>query len=367
MPQILSISAAFTTSDSVTLAYEVNVPSGTIWAVAVPAGETAPSAPQIMQGLNYLGQVAPSTASGISVPIDTMPPINGLTFQNYDFHAVMDHTIGYSELLGGFNIAGHSFDGSLSVSSVTSLFSDNFASGDLSHTENGVNWTSSTRTSVVSDLTSWGDNSLEFDWAGSAYAEQRLSFSQKYAEIWYREVVYFHPDFSIADDSWNNKVIKSWGGVYGSGTVDTSMGMEFRGQAGGSYMGIYAVFGHRWDPAGVSSHGAPTSGDEFYRQDREPGTEVEYIFRIKVDETPSDFDCYYLGGDGAVQVWKNGVKVYDLTTIKCYPQDGVAIGMDAHYLWGWWNSVSNGTFDSTNVKLNIRDYQIATSNIWGVT
>lgn len=240
------------------------------------------------------------------------------------------------------------------------LFSDSFASGDRSHTEGGFTWSQAnyTQTHVVPDANGADGSlySMEFAWDGIQNAQMDFDWTQKHIELWFRELVYFEPNFSIGTGFDNNKILKSFGGIYGSATVDTSMGFEFRAQNAGEYAGAYPVFGHRWS-GGVGPWGAGYSNDVFYRQDREPGTEVEYLYHVKVDEIPSDGTAWFTGGNGALEIWKNGILCLSFTGIKCYPQEGVAIGMDAGYIWGAWNEPPG--YPST---LRVRKFEIFTSD-----
>jgi hypothetical protein len=264
--------------------------------------------------------------------------------------------------------ANSSTANSTTSSGGAALFSDNFASGDLSHTENGVSWGSSIRASVIGGV-------LNMPWPGGTIeTEQRFSFgATQYLELWIKYDIFV--SLSYDHQSGNNKGhIMLWSNSTGSkpndgyGANDEMLfSLELNPHSNGDggsfgaprYQSLNASGGVIVDVNASSEAICPnliTVSD--LGQWRTIVQHVKAATALGGSGPPT---VWADTSDGAYEVWKDGVNILRRTTLNLFQEPGWA-GFNRGYLFGARNG-SNPVDD----YINIDNFVIATTNIFGVT
>jgi hypothetical protein len=294
---------------------------------------------------------------------------------------------------GAGNLSGYS----ASVSATTSpaagvaLFSDSFALGNRSHTQNGVRWwQNGVNSTVVADpgnSTGWALRlrmparpDVDGD-AGDSWAEQRFYFGQAgtdgaYTDLWFKYRVliplnYFHRQASFLTS--NNKFIRVWKGNtvtnpsndgYTAGHYHLKGGFStdpLSPQGAGSR--FRAEFGSDTSGNGVGLSGTNIISTGPLISPADLGQEVTYVMHIKTDTAGViGAQSRPTGGNGALGMWKNGVQLIHHTTLAWRTEDGLHEFFEYGYVFGYANS---GFLEQTDILL--RELTIATTNIFGVT
>lgn len=244
------------------------------------------------------------------------------------------------------------------------LFSDDFATGDLTHTENGIAWNG---TQVGSQdffavaAAPGGGNGARFtftgnaDLADSAFVELRFTLGAQYSEIWLGYDLYFPANFyhrrryASAATSNNKGICQLWTGTYGTATAGQFLGFEYWANAdGSSYM--------TWNPAcdlGAwrPDHQYQNITDNFFNL-ADAGTWVSYVIRAKISDSNND--------NGIVQCWKNGNLILNEQAVTNYSSLGYNYFTEG-YILGWANAGFNET-----TEMYVKNVKFATTDVWGV-
>jgi hypothetical protein len=231
------------------------------------------------------------------------------------------------------------------------LFSDDFESGNLNHTENGVAWEGGAFTSVSTQNSNGGTRSLRFAFQGSgaggeATAEQRFSFTTPLLELAIEFDLYY-PDggesyggaaYVIREASGNNnKFMRLWRGNKSDGNDGYSShyfktGAENRPGGGGGIANIYPSYGV--NGGGIGPRGSTGTGPTFttnsFVASGDLGAWHHILFYSK---------CGTVSDGGVIEIWKNGVLIGTVEDIDIYPSGGSSQnGVDFGYLLGYANS-----------------------------
>jgi hypothetical protein len=271
------------------------------------------------------------------------------------------------------------------------LFDDDFASGDKSHTENGVAWHGAgVRATVVDDLGNSSGKALRMRYpargtspeGNDAWSEQRfylgpLSEDGRYNELWIKYRVLIPSNFELTDPlaHQNDKWLRLW-----------SRGPDFPDEDG--YSPYYFKGGFSMTPLATPGQGAriitefggdvviegpPRREGRVGRWDTpfgnnwitsaDLGQEVEYVMRVKTDTSGTiNTMPAATGGNGALQAWKNGVLIASQTGLRWRTSDGLHEYFEYGYIFGYSNC---GYAQQTDFF--VRQVTIATSNIFGVS
>jgi len=203
------------------------------------------------------------------------------------------------------------------------LFSDNFESGDLSHTENGVFYTGNANVSVITDPTDGANKVAQFKYAGNvdgdAWAELRFDLGDQYSVVtleWdsYIPANYLHRDSTGVD---NNKFFRLWPTDYGD---LQKVGASLRRNAISSVGEDYVLTGN----SAISTQ--VTSAPSFIA-----ASDLGVWRALKVEVVAPTVSV-----DGSIKFYKDGSLFHSAENIA-YHAGGTA-GYRYGYLWGWANS-----------------------------
>ena len=250
------------------------------------------------------------------------------------------------------------------------IFFDDFESGGISHTENGVKWTSPAGTSVFNGFGKSGSRSLRFTFAAGddSMAEQRFSLGKIYPELFIEWSVYYPsglegnlgPKFVHAGsrEGNNNKFLRLWkgdpsDGVNGYGRFSVKLGAST--DVGGLVSGDEQIFGEYGTNGGGMGPGGPTgSGVEAGRNRNFLTNEFRGRWlNIKVHAKAATA----ANNDGVLEIWRDGALLFSVKNLPLYPTGGVGNGFDYGYILGW----ANSGFAQTSYAY-IDDVRISTSS-----
>jgi hypothetical protein len=256
------------------------------------------------------------------------------------------------------------------------LFDDDFATGNKSKTMNGVQWwQNGVNSTVVDDPGSPSGKALRlrttiWDAAEECWCEQRfylgpLGETGIYTDLTFRYKMlipanYWHPNGPVfagppATNSDNNKWLRVW-----------SRGPQFPLRDG--YSPYYYKGGFSLNPLASPGAGSrlmtewgsdsePTPNDnQGVGQNNTPnlpwidpadcGTEVEFVMRVKADTIgPINSRSEQTGGNGALQAWKNGVRIANLTTLQWRSATGTHDFFEYGYVTGYLNQGWSSSYD----------------------
>jgi fibronectin type 3 domain-containing protein len=274
------------------------------------------------------------------------------------------------------------------ATSGTALFTDTFSTGNKNKTENGVAWTgTSVNVAIVSYANPFGSNfAMRFRYpaapsaGGEGTAEQRFYLGPnatdgQYKEIWVEYVMVIPSNFFLRNDtgSDNNKFLRLWHGE----TSDGDNGYDDYIVKGGfstlpmTTPGAGARVITEWGSntvIGVSQESVGQNGTPSLAGWIDPadvGQVVTFVMRVKVDsigQPGTDLAYPANTGNGALQAWKNGTRVANLTNIRWRSQTGAEDFLEYGYVLGYANQGYNEQTDFHLLRI-----RIATSNIFGVT
>ena len=245
------------------------------------------------------------------------------------------------------------------------LFSDNFASGNLSKTQNGFRWGNRTATSVVDDPGNASGKALQFRFkaaASNSWAEQRFSLGGQHKDLWVRYRLVIPANYAHGTASTNNnKFLRLWSGDQNDGNDGYSRycekgGFSTFGKGGASSIG--AEWGSDGD--GVGTNTTSRIPDWLSFSDR--GKEITYVMHVRVDSIgkPGAQNYPLNKGNGALEAWKNGKQFISLTDISWRCTRGAEYFTNG-YVLGW----ANSGFGEEQEFL-LREFSIATRNVFGV-
>ena len=218
--------------------------------------------------------------------------------------------------------------------------SDGFESGDLSSpTTNGSSSWGATNNHVTDyvgvsdDIAHAGTRSLKFTFAGNAsesddaWAEQRLDSLPASAEIWARMWIYIPTNYyhrNVAPN--NNKFWAIYAKPYETPGFQVNLS-TYAWTSGGSGLALHTI-NNGAEQTAIDAYPNFITSSDF-------GTWMEIIVRVKVSTGPSS-------ADGIIQVWKNGTRIANYTSLNIYGNNGRNY-INQIYLLGWSNSGFNQT------------------------
>lgn len=230
------------------------------------------------------------------------------------------------------------------------LFSDNFESGNLSHTENGISWATAGSVAVSTQNANGGTHSAKFTMAAGSTsgAELRFDLGKTYTE-WqctfdlyipngaesYGGAAYTHGTSNPA----NNKFFRLWRGDKSDGndgysSVYWRIGASTeRGSTSGgmSQSDLQAEYGQN---GSVGPNGSNGTGPD-------AGSSANFI-ALADRGTWMSIDIYckcatVANNNGVIRIKKNGATLINSTNLQFYPDSGNN-GADFGYLLGFANS-----------------------------
>jgi hypothetical protein len=247
------------------------------------------------------------------------------------------------------------------------LFSDTFRNGAKAPATNGVGWLGrGTSIAIVPYASSPTGYAMRFRYAGASsgndgWAEQRFTLPEL-TEVWLEVVLdipanYVHRDDTSTD---NNKLVRFWTGDLsdgrdGYGRYSIKGGFSTIPSSDGS--DVIVEFGRRGDDVGRNSTGqAPfiTAADK--------GKRLTLVIHAKTDTTGLvGTQNAAKGGNGALELWKNGRKVIGYTELQWRSIDGKLEFFTHGYLLGWANSGFTQTTD-----IHVLSVSASKTNVYGV-
>ncbi len=265
---------------------------------------------------------------------------------------------------------------SMSSGSTGVIFTDDFESGSLNHTENGIKWASGASTSIVSNFGNSGTHSLKFHYTGGAagseaWAEQRFDLGKPYSEL-YLEWSAYYPTGSDGHGVKfvhrqqapnNNKLLRLWRGDKTDGNDGYSQYFSKSGlstSANGIISGDEQIYGEYGDTlSGVGTNGSTGNGPSggvfnTFLTDAQRGRWLAIKIHIKVASAANN--------DGVIEIWRDGVLLFSATNLITYPTDKTGLGYDFGYLMGF----ANAGFDQ-DTDMYIDDFRISTSSSSGLS
>ncbi len=247
------------------------------------------------------------------------------------------------------------------------LFSDDFESGSMNHTENGISYGSSANVTVSTSNSNGGTRSARFAFLGVPSgqddgAEQRIDLGAVYSQVYIAWDQYMPNGlesyggaaFVIRSESpSNNKQLRLWRGPKSDGNDGYS---SFYNKFGcstdqGSVAQLYGEYGV--NAGGVGRNGstgtggtAPTINPYFSTSDR--GVWTRFGFYAKANTTSNN---------GIIRIYKNGTLVGSGTNLNGQPSTPSNAGFDFCYLLGYANS---GFTNTTYIFIdNLKIYGVA--------
>lgn len=267
---------------------------------------------------------------------------------------------------------------SLSAQSSELVFTDNFETGDFSHTENGFRWGSPNRTSIVRDdgcavhinpsrcvegnPGQWengpgvpGRHSMRFRYpAMEAMSEQRFNLGGTYPELWIGfwlrvPINFIHENPTGSSD--NNKFFALWTDGY---TITNSARFipEFRGDP--SHSGSSRI---RLGVGQSEGGSKPTEPMRWITYPEDQGRWMQIVFHVKMNNSLDDPN----GRAVMHRRWEGEADfstLVEVTDINWGVGPGGSLGWTAGYLMGWANSGYAAT-----TEFLIDDFTVSTTSL----
>jgi hypothetical protein len=257
---------------------------------------------------------------------------------------------------------------STNTSGLPLLFFDNFSSGDLSHTQNGVSWIDGANVSVIANPTGLQPPSgnvtdvLQFSYNTGNESEQRFLFGNgPYLEYAIQWDIFYPAGFALGTGTpTNNKMNRMWNGNPSDGN-DGYTNFYFK-------TGASTVAGSGSNICGfINEYGAIQSGVNGVGQFGNNGSQANagnYIAGI-TNTDPGSWMTWKLhakcatvaNNNGVTELYKNGTLVASAYNLPLYPTD---------------NPTGNGAkygnilgFANTGFPINPQLIQVANVFIYG--
>lgn len=266
------------------------------------------------------------------------------------------------------------------------LFNEDFEDANFSHVENGGEWTSRTRVSIVRDdqyvvhngtstvLTgpiagrewennpiSAGDHAARFNYpAGQNQTEARFLLPGELPEVWVSFWWRIPINFAHPTGNNNQKLLALWQDAYEFGGDGATVVLQFRGVGSGhSKLTVYCVRTEIGD--GLQRHsGEFTEEDIFIATPADRGRWAQIVHRVVASTSPET-------PNGIIQTWRRWEdetpfqQVFNITNMRSHPPAGYT-GFRRGYIMGWANAPY-----ASNTEFLMDDFQIANSGTgWGV-
>jgi hypothetical protein len=194
-----------------------------------------------------------------------------------------------------------------------------------------------------------------------SWAEQRFKLPDL-REVWIEIVADIPTNYVHREDTGanNNKLVRLWTGDLSDGNDGYSKfsikgGFSTLPSADGSH--VIVEWGRTGE--GVGRNNTPavpliTAADK--------GKRIKLVIHAKVDETgPVGGKMTPTGGNGVLELWKDGRKIIGYKTLSWRSLDGKREFFARGYLWGWANS---GFAETTNI--HVLSYRAERTNLYGV-
>lgn len=241
------------------------------------------------------------------------------------------------------------------------FFSDTFASGDLSHADEGARWGGGSDTSVTSDFGYADSTSLRFTFGPdpseeNSRAEQRFALGRPVDELWIEMRMhypdgteahgggrYYHRDDVGAD---NNKFLRLWHGDYAG--AQPKLGYSTRptadGSGAGSSDGNSRLFSEI-SPVGESM-GSHDSQTRTFVSDDDPGTCRRGRWcRVRIHARLATA----ANDDGVLELWVDGTLLLEDLDRASYGPSEAENYVDVGYLLG---AANTGFLELTYVHID---------------
>lgn len=221
------------------------------------------------------------------------------------------------------------------------FFQDSFESGDVSHTENGTRWgiAEAPRVVISNALAHTGSYSMRFRYAptapGADYtSEARFYFGTQRNEVYIRYYIYFPTNYAHRNDGGptNNKfmILYQSGATYSTNPIVLGAELEQGSTA------ISNITGKGWKvgyPARLSyasgAYGYYSAFPQWRITSADLGKWLCFEWHFKRDSG---------AGDGAFQLWVDGVRVAGATNLSYEGASSFSGYFGEGYLMGWANS-----------------------------
>jgi len=221
-------------------------------------------------------------------------------------------------------------------------YSDGFESGNLSSTGSGFSWNggkadaneNDRRPAVSTNNPKSGKYSLKFTFGGSdtkaAYSEQQFLLGKLYQDIWIKYDIFFPTNFFMRDSgsvAHNKGPLLVWSGKYGCIASDNQMNYEsWADGSGGGYLSYNPGGGQGNCPG----HFWPKPRVMFPDVNKDLGKWTEIIVHTRFSDASVK--------NGAVEIWKNGVKEFSIKNLSNHAPEPQKNGVDRGYILGWANT-----------------------------
>ena len=239
------------------------------------------------------------------------------------------------------------------------IFQDDFSSGDLSKTQNGVRWlTPSANTKVVKFQ---GSNALEFTYAASpagqdAIAEQDFTLGNYYKEVWCEYDLFTPSNYVLREPSVNDKsYLYLWTDSY---SAVNGVGGGFANWTNPNGIGDYLTFGD-WTGGTDLPHLRDYKGTaQAFGSHKGKWTNIK--IQMKAGEN-----------DSVVRLWRDGQLDFDISPQNPHPwmpQSNILYeaGLNNRFNNGYLMGHSNNGFDQTT-KIYIKNITFSDTKITGAT
>lgn len=239
---------------------------------------------------------------------------------------------------------------------VAIVFQDDFESGSLNKSQNGVSWTSAAWVNVTNEISRSGSRSLAFRQGDSKeWAEARFGGLAQLPEVFMQFWLYqpdgtenpsVGPNVTVPGKR-NDKFFRLWGGEYGSANDIKFGASTWAGQLGVEYK--YNENGILWSMGEGGEATAPDVitkhfliGNPAYK-----GRWVSVRIRCKVSTMNQS--------DGIIQIWLDGILVLNRIHLAASPTNGALNAFESGYLLGW----ANNGFPAAQ-RMYVDDFTIST-------
>lgn len=239
------------------------------------------------------------------------------------------------------------------------LFFDNFVSGNLSHTQNGIAWADGANVSVIANPTGQtppsgaSTNVLQFSYNSGNQSEQRYSLGTTYTNVMIQWDIYYPTGFvNSTGTPTNNKMLRMWMGDQTDGNDGYS---SFYSKAGGSttkagtgpnLCNLIQEYGSNLNGGGEGQFGnnnPPQAGPPF----TDAGSYANFLttsdlagwMTLKFHVTSSSA----ANNNGSITSWKNGVQLITASNLPFYTNTSAQNGFNFGNILGFANTgyVSN--------------------------
>lgn len=263
---------------------------------------------------------------------------------------------------------------------VEALYTDGFESyplGNFESTGDVFSWSLHPRVAASADRAFSGSQSVKFSFGpGELSGEMRFLLDKKYTELWFRYKMwvpsnYFHRVNPDPERASNNKgLMMLWGDSYSGYSPTASLHfLPFdNGSNGDSYLyPAWRVNGptalNFFDPNDLSG-GDPLTASPVGIVQADRGTWVDWVMHFKVSTNPIAYESRAawdpVNDNGAVQVWKNGNLLLDITNAHNYYGGGASDpgGVGDGWNFGYILGAANSGWDELT-EIFIDDFAIA--------